>query len=659
MVDAYTGLQAPGQRSNVRAHSPPPGRFGLENNNSEAQPQKSSTAGLALLALGVVYGDIGTSPLYAVKETFGPGHGIALETANILGGLSTIFWSIMIVVTFKYVTLIMRADNKGEGGIMALLALASSAVREQPRWRMLILALGVIGASLFYGDAVLTPAISVLSAVEGLEVGTAAFKPYVIPIAVIVLVTLFMFQRHGTAVVGAFFGPVCALWFLALGAVGIHHIAQNPIVLQAVDPLHALRFVTGHGFASFVVLGAVLLAFTGAEALYADMGHFGRRAVRLAWFGLVLPGLVLNYFGQGALLIANPQAISNPFYLAYPDRALYPMIGPATAATAIPSQATISGAYSITKQAIQLGYLPRMNILHTSAREIGQVYVPALNWLLLAAVLAAVIGFGSSSKLASAYGVAVAGTMLIDTFLAFFVIRYGWGYHLLIAVSATAFFMLVDITFFSASLLKIGDGGWFPLMVGAVIFTLMVTWRRGREILLARLRESSVPLDTFLGSLMRHPPVRVPGTAVFLTSTIGAVPHALLHNLAHNKILHERVVFLTVIIRDVPWVSPKERVHIEDLDNNCFQLTVHFGFKDRPDVMQALELCREHEMEFQPLQTSFFLSRETVIASIRYEGMALWRERLFAMMARNAGSPVEYFNLPANRVIELGTQVEI
>jgi len=631
----------------------------LENNNSEANPQKSSTAGLTLLALGVVYGDIGTSPLYAVKETFAPAHGIALSTENILGGLSTIFWSLMIVVTLKYVTLIMRANNKGEGGIMALLALASSAVKDQPRRRMLILALGVVGASLFYGDAVLTPAISVLSAVEGLEVGTTAFKHYVIPIAVIVLVTLFAFQRQGTAVVGAFFGPVCVLWFLALGAVGIDNIVHNPVVLNALDPLHALRFVTGHGFASFVVLGSVLLAFTGAEALYADMGHFGKRAVRLAWFGLVLPALVLNYFGQGALLIANPQAISNPFYLAYPDWALYPMIGLATAATVIASQATISGAYSVTKQAIQLGYLPRMNIQHTSAREIGQVYVPALNWILLTAVLAAVIGFGSSTKLASAYGVAVAGTMLIDTFLTFFVIRYGWGYHLLIAVSATAFFMLVDIAFFSASLLKIGEGGWFPLTVGAAVFTLMVTWRRGREILLARLKESSVPLQSFLDSLMRSPPLRITGTAVFLTSTPGAVPHALLHNLVHNKVLHERVVFLTVVIRDVPWAPPKERVSIEDLGNNCFQLTVYFGFKDRPDVMQALEQCREHELEFRPLETSFFLSRETVVASIRYEGMALWRERLFSTMARNAGSPVEYFNLPTNRVIELGTQIEI
>ena len=631
----------------------------MENNNSEASPQKSSTAGLTLLALGIVYGDIGTSPLYAVKETFAPAHGIALSTENILGGLSTIFWSLMIVVTLKYVTLTMRANNRGEGGIMALLALASSAVKDQPRWRMLILALGVIGTSLFYGDAVLTPAISVLSAVEGIEVGTPAFKHYVIPIAAIVLVTLFAFQRHGTAVVGAFFGPICVLWFLALGAVGIGNIVHNPVVLYALDPLHALRFVTGHGFASFVVLGSVLLAFTGAEALYADMGHFGKRAVRLAWFGLVLPALVLNYFGQGALLIANPQAISNPFYLAYPDWALYPMIALATAATVIASQATISGAYSITKQAIQLGYLPRMNIQHTSAKEMGQIYLPAVNWILLAAVIAAVVGFGSSSRLASAYGVAVMGTMLITTFLTFFVIRYNWGYSLWLCLLATGSFIVVDMAFFSASLLKVFDGGWFPLVMGAAVFTLMVTWRRGREILLARLKESSVPLQSFLDSLMRNPPLRVPGTAVFLTSTPGAVPHALLHNLVHNKVLHERVVFLTAVIRDVPWVPPKERVSIEDLRNNCFQLTVYFGFKDRPDIMQALEQCREHELEFRPLETSFFLSRETVVASIRYEGMALWRERLFSAMARNAGSPVEYFNLPTNRVIELGTQIEI
>jgi len=631
----------------------------LKTDNNDPSAPRSSTAALTLLALGVVYGDIGTSPLYAVKETFSHIHGIPLNAENILGGLSTIFWSLMIVVSLKYVVLIMRADNKGEGGIMALLALAGSAVRGTGRLRALIFTLGVIGASLFYGDAVLTPAISVLSAIEGLEVGTTALHHYVLPITVVVLVTLFAFQRHGTAVVGAFFGPICALWFLALAAGGAYNVGQNPAVLDALKPAHAFAFVTGHGFSSFVVLGAVLLAFTGAEALYADMGHFGRRPIRIAWFGLVLPSLVLNYFGQGALLIANPQAIENPFYLAFPDWALYPMIVMATAATVIASQATISGAYSITKQAVQLGYLPRLNVQHTSESEMGQIYIPALNWLLLAAVLAAVLGFGSSSNLASAYGVAVVGTMLITTFLTFFVVRYGWGYPLWLAAVATGFFIIVDASFFSASLLKIADGGWFPIVVGAAVFTVMVTWRSGREMLLSRLRQSSVPLPAFLDSLMRTPPVRVPGTAVFLTSTPGTVPHALLHNLAHNKVLHERVVFLTVIIKDVPWVPPSARVRIEELGNNCFQLTVHFGFKDSPDIMQVLEMCREQELEFQPLQTSFFLSRETVIASMRVEGMALWRERLFAALARNAVSAVEYFNLPANRVIEVGTQVEI
>jgi len=628
--------------------------------NNDPHTRESSTAALTLLALGVVYGDIGTSPLYAIKETFNPVHGIPLNVESILGGLSAIFWALMTVVSLKYVTLMMRASNKGEGGIMALLALATSAIRERPRWSVPIMLLGLVGASLFYGDAVLTPAISVLSAVEGLEVGAPALQAYVIPLAVIVLVSLFVFQRYGTAVVGAFFGPICVLWFLALAAVGVHNIAQNPVVLHALNPVHALGFITGHGFASFVVLGAVLLAITGAEALYADMGHFGKGPIRIAWFGLVLPALVLNYFGQGALLIARPEAVVNPFYHAYPAWALYPMVALATMATVIASQATISGAYSITKQAIQLSNLPRMNILHTSVKQIGQIYIPGINWVLLAAVTIAVIGFGSSSRLASAYGVAVMGAMLIDTFLAFFVIRFGWGYNLLLCLFATGFFMLVDAAFFSASLLKIAEGGWFPLTMGALALTIMLTWRRGREILLARLKKSSVPLESFLESLLKTPPARVPGTAVFLSSTPNAVPHALLHNLVHNKVLHERVVFLTVVVEDVPFVPAAERVHIEPLGHECYRIVVHFGFKDEPDVTQALALCRERGLEFQMLQTSFFLSRETVIPTARTgEGMALWRERLFAAMARNAGSPVEYFNIPANRVIELGTQIEI
>jgi KUP system potassium uptake protein len=620
-----------------------------------------SRAALTLLALGVVYGDIGTSPLYAVKETFAPVHGIALNVDTILGGLSAIFWALMIVVSLKYVVLVMRADNRGEGGIMALLALAFTAVRERPEWQVPLLLVGVFGASLFYGDAVLTPAISVLSAVEGLEVGTPLFKPYVVPIAVGVLVALFVIQRHGTSTVGTLFGPICGAWFAALAAVGIWNIVKNPVVLQALNPLHALGFVTGHGFASFVVLGAVLLAITGAEALYADMGHFGKSAVRIAWFGLVAPALVLNYFGQGALLIADPKAIENPFYLAYPAWALYPMVGLATAATVIASQATISGAYSVTQQAIQLGYLPRVNIVHTSARTFGQIYIPVVNWVLLAAVVAAVVGFGSSSKLASAYGVAVMGTMLVTTFLTFFVIRYGWGYPLALCIAATGFFVVIDLAFFSAAMFKVVEGGWFPLAMGLLVFTVMTTWRRGRGILFERLRRSTVPLESFLESLFREAPHRVPGTAVFLTATPEVVPHALLHNLYHNKVLHERVVFLTVQGKDVPWVPFDERVTVEPLGHHCFRVTLHFGFMNRPDVTQALaELCPERGLEFDLMQTSFFLSRERVVPVEGLAGgMAFWREKLFAAMQRNSGSAVEYFNIPANRVIELGTQVEI
>ena len=628
---------------------------------ASGSPIGQSRAALTLLALGVVFGDIGTSPLYAVKETFNPAHGIALTTANILGGLSTIFWALMIVVSLKYVLLIMRADNRGEGGIMALTALASAGVKDDPRRRALIVALGLLGAALFFGDAVLTPAISVLSAVEGLEIGTGALKPYVVPVSAGVLIALFLLQRKGTAAVGALFGPVCVLWFLALAAVGLYDIALNPSVLQALNPVHALGFATQHGFASFVVLGAVLLAFTGAEALYADMGHFGRGPIRLAWFGLVAPALVLNYFGQGALLIANPQAIANPFYLAFPSWALYPMVALATAATVIASQATISGAYSVTRQAIQLGFLPRMNIVQTSASTFGQIYIPGVNWLLLAMVLAAVVGFGSSSQLASAYGVAVTGTMLVDTVLTFFVIRYVWGYNPLLCVFATGFFFIVDAAFFSSSLLKVAEGGWFPLAIGASAFLLMATWRRGREILFERLRNSTVPLGPFLESLFGDPPPRVPGTAVFLTAAADLVPHALLHNLYHNKVLHERVIFLTVRVRDVPWVPPGERVTVEPLGRECYRVTLDFGFMDRPDVWQSLtELAPGRGLAFELMQTSFFLSRQIVVpVEGARGGMALWRERMFAAMTRNSGSAVEYFNIPTNRVIELGTQVEI
>ena len=626
---------------------------------SESQ-HKQSRAALTLAALGIVYGDIGTSPLYAAKEVFNPSHGIALDTSTVLGGISAIFWALMVVVSLKYVTLIMRADNKGEGGIMALLALASSAVQRHPRWRVALMMLGAFGAALFYGDAVLTPAISVLSAVEGLEVGTAALKPFVIPISVGVIVALFMFQRHGSAVVGKLFGPVMLAWFASLAAVGVYSIWNEPAILAALNPLHALTFVTAHGVASFIVLGAVVLGVTGAEALYADMGHFGKAPIRAAWFGLVFPALALNYLGQGALLISNPAAVVNPFYLMFPAWALYPMVGLATAATVIASQATISGAYSLTKQAIQLGFLPRMNIVHTSAREIGQIYLPGVNWILLAAVLAAVIGFGSSTALASAYGLSVTGTMLIDTFLTFFVIRFAWGYNIVLCVLATVFFIIVDIAFFSASLLKLSEGGWFPLLLATLIFTVMVTWRRGRQILVKRLQSAAIPLDAFLASLFSDVPTRVPGTAIFMAADPDAVPHALLHNLSHNKVIHERVIFLTVLIEDVPWVPFSERVQVSSMGHQCYRIKMRFGFKNRPDVSQALELCRSHGLEFNLMETSFFLNRETLIPVLNIPGgMALWRERMFATMARNASSVTDYFNIPTNRVIELGTRIEI
>src|SRR5688500_8793602 len=487
--------------------------------SSRPMATRQSTPLLTLLALGVVFGDIGTSPLYAVKETFSAEHGIALSRDNILAGLSLMFWALMIVVSLKYVVLIMRADNRGEGGIMALIALASKAIQRQPRWRGPLLVIGVFGASLFYGDAVLTPAISVLGAVEGLEVGTRALKPYVVPISVGVLVALFALQARGTAVVGKLFGPVTLAWFIAIGAAGVYGIAREPEVLHAINPLHALRFLTTHAVESFVVLGAVVLAVTGAEALYADMGHFGKGPVRIAWFSLVAPALVLNYFGQGALLMVEPGAVANPFYRLLPGWALYPMVALATLAPVIASQAVISGAYSITRQATQLGFLPRITLVHTSAQEAGQVYLPSVNWVLCAAVLATVVGFGSSTALAGAYGVAVTGTMLVDTLLTFFVIRYVWRYPLWLCLAATGFFLVVDLAFFSATLMKVADGGWFPLAVGACVFAAVAVWRHGRQRLFAQLEASSVPLAPFLKSLLADPPQRVAGTAVFLTAT--------------------------------------------------------------------------------------------------------------------------------------------
>jgi len=619
---------------------------------------KQSASAAALAALGIVYGDIGTSPLYAAKEVFNPSHGIPFSTSNVLGGVSAIFWALMIIVSVKYVILIMRANNRGEGGIMALLALATASVKTRGRWGTGLALLGVFGAALFYGDGVITPAISVLSAVEGLQVMAPALKPYVIPLTVIVLIALFAIQSRGTATVGSLFGPVMIAWFVTIGAIGAINIFKAPAVLQALSPVYAYAFLTQHGLASFSVLGAVFLAVTGAEALYADMGHFGSRAIRMAWFLCVLPGLALNYFGQGALLINDPKAIENPFYLMFPGWALLPAVCLSTVATVIASQAVISGTFSMTKQAIQLGFLPRTNIIQTSAKEIGQIYIPSMNWALLAAIIAAVIGFGSSSALASAYGLAVSGTMLITTLLTFFVVRYGWGYSLGVCLFSTSFFMFIDAAFFSANMLKFVEGGWFPLAMGTLLFTLMVTWRRGREILFWHLKASAIDLKPFLKSLFAAPPARVEGTAVFLAGTLDSVPRAMLHNLAHNKVLHERVVFMTVVIKDIPWVPFGERIELEPLGRNCYQLKINFGFKNQPDVPRALRLCKSQGIEFNMMETSFFVSREKVIPTPG-DGMALWRERLFAAMTRNAGSIVDYFSIPANRVIELGTQVEI
>lgn len=624
------------------------------------QPGKSLRPAIVVAALGIVFGDIGTSPLYTVRETLAPSHGIPLSNETILGALSAIFWVLILVVSLKYVLLVMRADNHGEGGTMALIALAIAAVKKRRRLQTFILALGLFGASLFYGEVVLTPAISVLSAIEGLHVGTDIFDHWVLPITAAVLVALFALQSQGTAKVGALFGPICVLWFAAIAAAGIWNILRNPVVVKALDPRYAFAYLTGYGFPSFAVLGAVLLAFTGAEALYADMGHFGKWPIRTAWFSLVLPALVLSYFGQGALLIAHPEAIRNPFYLAFPDWALYPMVVLATAATVIASQATITGAYSLTRQAIQLGFLPRMNVIHTSARVYGQIYIPVVNWVLLVLVLIAVLGFGTSSRLASAYGVAVAGTMTVTTVLTFFVVRFGWGYPIALCVFASGFFFVIDVAFFSSALLKLLHGGWFPLVIGSAMFTLMLTWWRGRQALLSQLRASSVPLASFLDSLFLEPPRRVPGTAVFLTATPGSTPNALLHNLKHNKVLHERIVFLTVEFLDVPWEPAESRVEFEWLGHDCFRMTVRYGFMNRPDVVQALEIARSQGLEFETEETSFFMSREKIVPrGDEGEAMAPWRERLFAAMARNAGSIADYLNVPPNRVIEVGTRIEV
>ena len=623
-----------------------------------SKPGTSNLGPLTLGALGVVYGDIGTSPLYVMKTVFASANGLTMNPANLIGIVSLIFWSLMVVVTLKYVTLIMRADNHGEGGIMALLALAASSVADKPKLRHVLLMCGVFGAALFYGDGVITPAISVLSAVEGLELATPSLAPYVVQITLAVLVVLFMMQKRGTAGIGAVFGPVMVAWFIVLAVSGLRHLLEAPAILAALNPLAGLEFALQHRWLAFVALGSVVLALTGAEALYADMGHFGAGPVRLSWFALVLPALALNYFGQGALLLAHPGALENPFFRMFPQWALVPMVLLATAAAVIASQAVISGAFSMTKQAIQLGFLPRMRITHTSVEEVGQVYVPAVNTALLVAVIAAVVGFRSSTALGAAYGIAVTGTMMITTFLTYYVLRYAWKFTFWPAMLATGFFILIDLTFFSANLLKIVDGGWFPLAIAAIVFIGMVTWAHGRELLSASLRADAIELQPFLKSVLADPPVRVPGTAVFMNGEADLTPTALLHNLKHNNVLHEANLFVKVNTLEVPWVPLAERARVESLCKGCWAVTLDFGFKDDVDVPAALESLRGRGVEIEPMTTSYFLSRSTVVPTLG-GGMAPWREKLFANMHRNAASAADFLNLPPNRVVELGTKVQI
>jgi len=624
----------------------------------DSKQERQALWPMTLGAIGVVYGDIGTSPLYTIKEVFSPGTGVPLDAVHLVGAASVIFWALMMVVTLKYVLLILRAGNRGEGGIMALTALAAHAAGTTPRRRTMLLLLGLFGAALFYGDSVITPAISVLSAVEGLEVVTPVLKPYVLPISIGVLIGLFVVQRHGTGLVGKLFGPVIVVWFLALAGTGIVQIAQQPAILAAFNPVHAWHFLHERGWQVFAAVGAIVLAITGAEALYADMGHFGKRPIQLAWLGLVLPCLTLNYFGQSAMLMRDASALENPFFRLFPQAWLIAAVILATMATVIASQAVISGAYSMTAQAIQLGFLPRMQVLYTSVKEAGQIYLPLVNWVLLVAVVLAVIGFGSSSAMASAYGIAVTVTMLITTILTFFVVHHGWGYPMWLATGATGVFLALDALLVASCSIKFMQGGWFSIAMGIGIFTIMSTWKRGRELLLESISTDDPELLPFVTGLADEDIPRAPRTAVYAVANPDTVPQALMHNLKHNRVLHEKNIILTVAFHDVPWIPFDDRVEVKQLVRGFWQVRVNYGFKNTPDIPTALELCAAHGLRVDLFQTSYFVSRETVVPT-RGAGMAHWRERLFATMSRNASSVVEFFKLPNNSVIELGTRVQI
>jgi KUP system potassium uptake protein len=617
---------------------------------------KTMSAGLLISAIGVVYGDIGTSPLYALKETFAGHHPIPVTPENVFGVLSLVFWTVMLLVTVKYVVIIMRADNHGEGGSLALLALVTELTKGY-RVHYPLMMLGVIAAALFYGDSMITPAISVLSAVEGLEVVTPNFKPYVVPITAAVLTGLFFIQKRGTGLVGMLFGPVMMAWFVVLAILGIVNIISAPHVLAAINPLYAGAFIIKHPMMSFFALGSVVLAVTGGEALYTDMGHFGRPPIRIAWFGLVLPALLLNYFGQGALLITDADAIQNPFFRMGPEWMVVPMVVLATCATVIASQAVISGAFSVARQAIQLGLLPRMTIVHTSGDEEGQIYVPFTNWTLYVAVMALVVGFQSSSNLAAAYGIAVTGTMMIDTILVAFVMALLWRWPLALVIAVAGTLLLVDLSFFTANIIKVAQGGWFPVFIGILSFTVLTTWRRGRELVRNQVKKLAVPLDVVMRAL--GPDVsRARGTAIFLTAATDGVPPALLHNLKHNQTVHQRVILATVMTTEAPYVPDSERIVLTELGNGFYRLLIRYGFMQTPDVPAALAACKPLGLEFNMMSTSFFLSRETYVPSLK-PGMAMWRERLFTFMTLNATRATIFFKIPTDRVVELGTQLEI
>lgn len=625
---------------------------------SASSTRSQTSRQLALAALGVVYGDIGTSPLYTLRECFAGHHPLALTQANVLGVLSLIFWALVIVVTLKYVFFIMRADNHGEGGILALLALSRRSGVKSDLLKGVLALTGMFGASLFYGDAIITPAISVLSAVEGLELAAPSLHQWTIPVAITIMVGLFSFQRKGTQKVGSLFGPVMLVWFSTLALLGCLNIFHEPAVLAAINPWYAVQFFEQHGIGSVLVFGAVVLAVTGGEALYADMGHFGRNPIKTAWIGMVLPSLVLNYFGQGALLLENPDAINNPFYLLAPEWFLWPLLLLATCATIIASQAVISGVFSVTRQAVQMGFWPRMRIAHTSSREIGQIYIPQMNWLIMVAVIVLILEFRTSSNIAAAYGIAVTTAMMVDTLLACFVAARLWRWSLWTVCLIGLFFLTVDTLFLVPNILKIPQGGWFPLLVGGLVMLLMFTWRKGRRFLAAALDREGLKLRGFIDGLITDMPATVNGTAVFMASNLEYVPHALLHNLKHNKVLHERVVFLTIQTAEIPFVPQGDRVEIEQLSPRIFIIRGHYGFQETPNVPRLLKECEPLGVRFDMMDTSFFLSREHLIPS-KEPGLPMVLDKIFAVMTRNAMSATSFFGIPPNRVVELGTQIEI